>query len=140
MALLSAPDPPVDYFLHLYRSIGAPWHWTDWLEKTRAEQEDFVSDPAVTLHSMMFEGWPGGFFILDTRSAGICDISYFGLAGAAQGRGLGRWLLGQAIATGWDRPGSRRSRSTPARSTIRRRSGSISAWASRPSGAPSTSA
>jgi len=105
IALLTAPDPPVDYFLYLYRSIGAPWHWTDWLDRPRAAQEDFVTHPEVTLHSMMFEGWPGGFFMLDTRGEGVCDISYFGLAGAAQGRGLGRWLLGQAIATGWDRPG-----------------------------------
>ena len=105
VALLAAADPPVDYFLYLYRSIGAPWHWTDWLERTRDEQEEFVTDPEVTLHTLMFEGWPGGFFMLDTRAPGICDLSYFGLAGAAQGRGLGRWLLGQAVATGWDRPG-----------------------------------
>ena len=105
VALLTAADPPVDYFLYLYRSIGAPWHWTDWLERSRTEQETFVTDPEVTLHSMMFEGWPGGLFMLDTRTDGVCDISYFGLAGAAQGQGLGRWLLGQAIATGWERPG-----------------------------------
>jgi GNAT superfamily N-acetyltransferase len=108
VSLLAAEDPPVDYFLYLYRTVGGPYLWIDWLERSREEQSAFVSDPEVTLHTMMLEGWPGGFFMLDTRKAGVCDLSYFGLVPEALGRGLGRWLLGQAIATGWDRPGVER--------------------------------
>lgn len=104
ITLLCADDPPVGYFLYLYRTVGATYQWTDWLERDAAEQAAFVADPAVTLHTMMVEGWPGGFFMLDRRRPGVCDLAYFGLVPEAQGRGLGRWLLGRAIRTAWEQP------------------------------------
>jgi GNAT superfamily N-acetyltransferase len=53
----------------------------------------------------MGQGWPQGFFLLDWRSAGRCDLAYFGLVPQAVGRGLGSWLLQSAILTGWARDG-----------------------------------
>jgi hypothetical protein len=35
------------------------------------------------------KGWPQGFFMLDWREAGICDLAYFGLVPEAVGAGLG---------------------------------------------------
>ena len=107
-ALIRAARPPADYFLYLYSAVGAPWEWTDWLERPRAEVEAFVGDPAVTLWTLMVDGWPGGFFMLDTREAGTCDLAYFGLVPQASGRRLGPWLLGTAVRAGWDVPGVRR--------------------------------
>ena len=31
-------------------------------------------------------GWPGGFFMLDTRQRGICNLAYFGLVQKALGQ------------------------------------------------------
>lgn len=107
-ALIGARRPPAAYFLYLYRAVGEPWEWTDWLERPTAEVEAFVHDPEVSLHTLMVEGWPGGFFMLDTREPGVCDLAYFGLVPEATGRGLGPWLLGTAVRTGWDRPGIER--------------------------------
>lgn len=104
-ALLRADAPPASYFLYLYRAVGGPWEWTDWLDRPRAELEAFLSDAEVTLHTLMVEGWPGGFFMLDTRKPGTCDIAYFGLVPQATGRRLGPWLLRAAIDAGWSRPG-----------------------------------
>jgi len=70
VALLAAENPPVEWFLYLYRSVGGPWAWTDWLERSPAEQAAYVGDLEITLHTMMLEGWPGGFFLLDTRVPG----------------------------------------------------------------------
>jgi GNAT superfamily N-acetyltransferase len=53
----------------------------------------------------MVDGWPGGFFVLDTREPGTCDLAYFGLVPDAIGRGLSRWFLASAVHMGWDRPG-----------------------------------
>jgi len=105
VAVLKATEPPVAWFLYLYREVGRDWEWTDWLERPRADLEAFVADPEVTVHTMMLEGWPGGFFMLDTRAPGVCDLAFFGLVPQAIGRGLGRWLLGTAIRAGWERPG-----------------------------------
>ena len=51
VALLAASDPPVAYFLYLYKTVGAPHEWTDWLEKSAQEQQAFVSDSQVFLYT-----------------------------------------------------------------------------------------
>ncbi|MDT8345384.1 MAG: GNAT family N-acetyltransferase [Thermohalobaculum sp.] len=105
LALIRAEAPPADYFLYLYGQVGAPYEWTDWFRRPRAEVDAFVSDPGTELFTLMLDGWPGGFFMLDTREAGVCDLAYFGLVPQAVGRGLGHWLLATAVHMGWDRPG-----------------------------------
>ncbi len=105
LALIAAENPPVEYFLYLYNAVGAAYEWTDWLKHTRQQQEAFVSDPKVELFTLMVDGWPGGFFVLDTRQPDTCDLAFFGLVPQAMGRGLGAWFLGCAIHMGWDRPG-----------------------------------
>jgi GNAT superfamily N-acetyltransferase len=105
LALIAASNPPVGYFLYLYSAVGADYEWTDWLDATPQEQEAFVTDPKVELFTLMVDGWPGGFFILDTRQPGACDLANFGLVPQAIGRGLSAWFLASAIHMGWDRPG-----------------------------------
>ena len=101
LALIRAEDPPPRWFLHLYRSVGRDHEWTDWLERSQEEVAGFVGDPAVSIHTLMLKGWSAGFFMLDHRERGICDLAYFGLTPEARGLGLGGWLLRTAILTGW---------------------------------------
>lgn len=112
VALIAAETPPLHYFLYLYGTVGAAYDWTDWFAKPEAEQRAFLEDADVTLFTMMLDGWPGGFFMLDRREAvhgaGASDLAYFGLMPEARGRGLGPWLLGEAIAAGWARDGTAR--------------------------------
>lgn len=102
IALIRAENPPAHYFEYLYGTVGAAYAWTDWFDAPPEDRESFVSDPNVALYTLLVDGWPGGFFMLDTREAGVCDLAYFGLMPQAVGRGLGRWFLGTAIQTGWD--------------------------------------
>jgi len=106
--LVAADDPPVGYFLYLYDAVGRDYEWTDWFACSRAEQEAFVGDPDVQLFTLLLDGWPAGFFMLDGREPSICDLAYFGLVPAAVGRGLGRWFLRLAVWNAWNRPGVRR--------------------------------
>ena len=108
IALLAAEDPPVDYFLYLYGTVGAPYEWTDWLQRPRDEAQDFVQKPDISLYTLMLDGWPGGFFMLEGPQDGVTDLAYFGLMPQAVGRGLGNWFLATAIETGWERPGTER--------------------------------
>lgn len=108
VALLAADDPPVEYFLYLYRTVGAPYEWTDWLTRPREDAEEFVQNSKVSLYSLILDGWPAGFFMLDGPVGGTCDLAYFGLVPQAVGRGLGSWFLATAIDTGWERPGTER--------------------------------
>ena len=105
VALVAAVSPPTHYFTYLYGTVGRDHAWTDWFERPSAELDAFVGDENVEIFTMMLEGWPGGFFVLDTRTGGICDLAFFGLMPEAHGRGLGAWLLGEAVESAWERPG-----------------------------------
>ena len=102
--LIAAERPPVWYFLSLYDAVGRDYEWTDQHRRPRAELQAFLHDPAVTLYTFMRAGWPHGFFLLDGREAGICDLGYFGLVPQAVGRGLGTFLIQTAVHMAWDRP------------------------------------
>lgn len=107
-ALLRADDPPVWYFLALYDAVGRDHAWTDQHDTPPDRIAGWLCDPAVRLYTLMGQGWPQGFFVLDGREYGICDLAYFGLVPQAIGKGLGAWLLQAAILTGWDMPGVER--------------------------------
>ena len=103
-----AVAPPVWYFLALYDAVGRDYEWRDRFNEARddpAALAGFVGDPRVHLWTALAEGWPQGFFQLDFRDAGTCDLAYFGLVPEAVGRGLGGALLRTALAYGWAGPG-----------------------------------
>ena len=60
------------------------------------------------LYTLIRDGWPHGFFILDCRAPEVCDLAYLGLVPEAIGRGLGTFLLHTALHMAWDRPGTAR--------------------------------
>ncbi len=117
LALLKAEAPPASYFLYLYRAVGGAWQWSDQLRRPRAELEAFVGHPQVETFVLLRDGVPSGFFMLDFRGGAgeagerpescepqSCELAYLGLTERAQGLGLGRWLLGSALARAWERP------------------------------------
>lgn len=106
-----AIDPPVWYFLALYDAVGRDYEWQDRFDQAEedpAALQAFVRHPDVVIWTALRNGWPQGFFMLDWREPGACDLAYFGLVPQAMGTGLGRPLLQTAIATGWERPGVER--------------------------------
>ena len=105
-SLLAAEAPPVWYFLALYDAVGRDYAWEDMHREPEDELAAWLADPAVWLHTLMRRGWPHGFFVLDGREEGVVDLAYFGLAPQAVGTGLGRFLLGTAVHSAWDMPGT----------------------------------
>jgi len=103
--LVAAERPPAWYFLALYDAVGAEYEWTDLRHRPSAELEDFLHHPRVTLYTLLRAGWPSGFFVLDCRGDSACDLAYFGLVPQVIGRGLGKYLLVNAVHMAWDRPG-----------------------------------
>ena len=101
-----AIDPPVWYFLALYDAVGRDYEWQDRFDQAETDPaalQSFVRDPDVVIWTAFANGWPQGFFVLDWREKGVCDLAYFGLVPQAVGNGLGRAMLETAIATGWAR-------------------------------------
>ena len=107
-ALLRADTPPVWYFRALYDAVGRDYAWTDLHKAEDAALDAWLKSPDVALYSLIDHGWPQGFFLLDWRVAGACELAYFGLVPQSVGRGLGTWLLRTAILTAWARDGVQR--------------------------------
>lgn len=103
--LVRADTPPWWYFLALYDAVGRDHAWTDRFEDRPEDLNAWLQHPEVALYTLMGQGWPQGFFILDGREAGVSNLAYFGLVPEAIGRGLGWWLLQTAVLTGWSRAG-----------------------------------
>lgn len=105
VSLIHAEKPPLRYFFHLYDSVGEAYEWVDRHGDDPEQLTAWLHSDDVALYTLMLDGWPGGFFVLDWREPGVCELAYFGLAPEATGRGLGLWLLGEAIWAAWDREG-----------------------------------
>ena len=69
----------------------------DIIENSEDEIDEFVNDKNVLLYSLIKDGWPVGFYMLDYRKKDICDLSFFGLVDEVIGIGLGKYLLQTAI-------------------------------------------
>jgi GNAT superfamily N-acetyltransferase len=85
----------------LYREVGRDYHWRDRDALSDAELEAYLSRPEVEVHVMRREGNPLGFFELMRHDDGSAEIVLFGLMPAAQGQGLGKWLLTRAVGEAW---------------------------------------
>ena len=93
ISFLKAISPNTSYFLYLYKEVGRKYEWTDWLQSERGELESFLTDNNVILYSLIFQGVPKGFFVLDYRESPICDLAYFGLFDDITGQGIGKLMM-----------------------------------------------
>jgi GNAT superfamily N-acetyltransferase len=100
-------DCPPSFFRWLYAEVGRRYHWRDRLGWTDVEARERLSDPAVTLHLLSVAGAPAGYFELQGHGDGSVEIAYFGLLPEFLGRGLGGYLLGEAVRAAWARGASR---------------------------------
>ena len=82
----------------LFRRVGTPWLWSGMLERADAEVTARLADPDVETWVLRRGGEAIGLLELDRREVGACEIAYLGLVPAASGAGLGRRLMGHAIA------------------------------------------
>ncbi len=103
LARWPAPEPAK--YRALFRRVGARWLWFSRLVMNDAQLLAIVHDPAVEVYAAIDRtGIEVGMLELDARVAGACEISYLALAPELAGRGLGRWLMAEALARAW-RPG-----------------------------------
>ena len=99
----TAPAP--EKYRALFRRVGARWLWFSRLVMDDAVLVAIVHDPLVEVHAAVDRaGIEVGMIELDFRTPGACEIGYFALVPELAGRGLGRWLMAQALARAW-RPG-----------------------------------
>lgn len=102
-----ADGAPPSLWRYLYTEVGRPYHWVDRLAWTDDEVAAYLSDPALELWVLRVNGEAGGYFELLRHADGAVEIAYFGLLPAFVGRGLGKFLLTQAVQRAWARGAAR---------------------------------
>jgi len=112
-----APDPnarvervvdcPASFFRYLYVEVGRAYHWRDRLGWTDELIRDRLADPSVSLYLLSVAGAPAGYFELQRHPDRSVEIVYFGLLPEFIRRGLGKYLLGEAVAEAWRLSASR---------------------------------
>jgi len=105
VTLTHVPAPSVRFYRYLYDAVGRDWLWWERRTYSDAKLADVIHDPDVEVHVLARHGEPIGYVELDFRTAGRANINFCGLVPEAVGGGLGKKLLGFAIARAWDRPG-----------------------------------
>jgi ribosomal protein S18 acetylase RimI-like enzyme len=88
---------PASFFRYLYVEVGRAWHWHDRLGWSDDEIRERLADPSVSLYLLSVAGGPAGYFELQGHPDGSFEIAYFGLLPEFTGRGLGKYLLSEAV-------------------------------------------
>jgi GNAT superfamily N-acetyltransferase len=100
LMLLKAEKPPLQYYRYLYDAVGRPFHWVDRRALADEELVGLIHSANVDIYVLYVAGSPAGFFEVDRQGSEV-ELKYFGLARDFQGRGLGKWLLNEAINCCW---------------------------------------
>lgn len=95
-------DPSADNYCALFRQVGEPWMWTSRLLMDRDALTAILDDPAMEISLVRDEkGTVVGFLELDFRLSSECEIAFFGLVSAMNGKGHGRWMMNRALDMAW---------------------------------------
>ena len=98
---------PASFFRYLYAAVGAAYHWVDRLPWSDAEIRTYLDTPGVTVWVLYAGGAPAGYFELKRHEDTSVEIAYFGLVPEFIGRGLGKFMLTEAVRRAWS-DGARR--------------------------------
>jgi|SRR5579859_1516388 len=117
MELRESPTPPIercggerialerlsrDEYLTLYRSVGEPLRWDQRLQMPATDLKELLDGRLLSIYVLRnLRGHALGFCEFDLSAFPEIELKNFGLIPAAQGRGLGPWLLAVAIREIW---------------------------------------
>ena len=109
LLLLRSSLPSPEFGRFLYSAIGGDWYWRERLAWTYTQWLQWLSRPEVETWVAHERGTPIGYFELELQHDTAVELKYFGLLARCAGRGLGGYLLTQAVDRAWHmNPGVRR--------------------------------
>lgn len=94
-------DCPPAFWRFLYVEVGRNYHWFDRLPWTDEQIREYLADPSLQLFVMWVSGAPAGYFELRREPDGAVEIAYFGLLDQFTGKGMGGYMLTQAVREAW---------------------------------------
>lgn len=92
-------SPELNRFL--YTAVGGDHFWLDRLTWTWADWMRWLDRPEHETWVLYWSGTPMGYFELERQETSDVEIAYLGLLPGFAGRGLGGYLLTQAVDRAW---------------------------------------
>lgn len=102
VALMKQAEIPLHFYRYLQYHTGREWHWVARLRLHDDALSKIVHNRDTSIHVLYISGAPSGFFELRHIDTDTVNLEYFGIMPHAQGLGLGRWFLAQALEAAWD--------------------------------------
>ena len=90
-------------YRRLYAGVGRDYHWVDRLEWTDEQVRAHLARTDIAVFVLEVDGREAGWYELAAHPDGSIEIVYFGLLPAFHRRGLGRFMLAEAVARAWSR-------------------------------------
>ncbi|WP_210485182.1 GNAT family N-acetyltransferase [Microvirga antarctica] len=91
----------------LFSQIGDPWLWFGHAVLDDSEIAGLLLHPDVEASVLAQDGLDLGLLVLDFRAGEDAELMYFGLVPGMTGRGVGRFLMDEAIRRAFSRPVTR---------------------------------
>jgi GNAT superfamily N-acetyltransferase len=101
--LRHVPEPDLDWYRSLYRTVGENWLWFSRLTLDDTALAKLIHDPAILVHALHHNGREAGMLELDARRFPDVEISFLGVVEDLIGKGAGRCLLNRALEISWAR-------------------------------------
>jgi GNAT superfamily N-acetyltransferase len=102
-SLIPHAKPDLNWYLALYRHVGASWLWSWRLALSRDDLSRIVHDPRVDIFSLRYRGSDEGLHELDFRDDKECELKLLGVSTALIGTGGARWLMSHALRIAWSK-------------------------------------
>ncbi|PWW04233.1 acetyltransferase (GNAT) family protein [Hoeflea marina] len=99
--LLRTSRIPLHFYRYLQWRVGREFHWVYRLRMADADLAGIIHAPGTGIWVLGIDGAPAGFFELEGLGEAQVNLAYFGLMPHVRGRGLGPWMLGQAMEAAW---------------------------------------
>jgi GNAT superfamily N-acetyltransferase len=106
LSQVEIPLPELGRFL--YAVVGRDWWWYSRLGWSRHQWSAWLERPEIEIWVVYERGTPAGYFELERQPGGNVEIVYFGLLPHAIGRGIGGWMLTEALRRAWAIDGTTR--------------------------------
>ena len=98
----TAADP--DWYRDMFRDVGEDWLWFSRLQLNDQALAETLHHTNYELWTLQNDGRDVGLVEIDHRTAGECELAFFGLTAAMVGKGAGRAMIVHAIKQAFARP------------------------------------
>lgn len=102
--LIRVQHPDLGWYRRLFRAVGEDWLWFSRLRLDDHQLAAIIHDPAVQVYALRLAAADVGILELDFREVDQCEIAFFGLVPTEIGKGLGGYLMNEAMAHAWRAP------------------------------------